>query len=154
MGVYGYADDINLVCHTVSGMKEMLKTCETFAKQHDILINASKSQLLWFGKGKKNITISLKIENSQVIPYVDICIHLGNEISMNRINVLINNATNDLHCRLNSLLADFSHCDSATLSTLFKTYCMNSYGSQMWRYNNKNYSFIFYMLEKGYTPII
>ena len=40
---------------------------------------------------------------------------------MNRMNVFINNATNDLHCRLNSLLADFSHCDNVTLSTLFKT---------------------------------
>ena len=48
MGVYGYADDISLLCPTVSGMKEMLKTCETFAKQHDILFNASKSLLLWF----------------------------------------------------------------------------------------------------------
>ena len=57
---------------------------------------------------------------------------------MNRMSVFINNATNDLHCRLNSLLADFSHCDSVTLSTLFKTYCMNLYGSQMWRYNDKN----------------
>ena len=56
---------------------------------------------------------------------------------MNRINVFINNATNDLHCRLKSLLADFSHCDSVTLSTLFKTYCMNLYCSQMWRYNDK-----------------
>ena len=52
-------------------------------------------------------------------------------------NVFINNATNDLHCRLNSLFANFPHCDSATLSTLFKTYCMNLYGSQMWRYNDK-----------------
>ena len=79
----------------------------------------------------------LKMENGQVIPYVDSCKHLGNEISMNRMNVFINNATNDSHCRLNSLLADFSHCDSVTLSTLFKTYCMNLYGSQMWRYNDK-----------------
>ena len=125
MGVYGYADDISLLCPTASGMKEMLKTCETFAKQHDILFNASKSQLLWFGKGKKPIHISLKMENGQVIPYVDSCKHLGNEISMNRMNVFINNATNDLHCRLNSLLAEFSLCDSVTLSTLFKTYCMN-----------------------------
>ena len=37
------------------------------------------------------------MENGQVIPYVDSCKHLGNEISM---NVFINNATNDLHCRL------------------------------------------------------
>ena len=77
------------------------------------------------------------MENGQVIPYVDSCKHLGNKISMNRMNVFINNATNDLYCRLNSLLADFSHCDSVTLSTLFKTYCMNLYCSQMWRYNGK-----------------
>ena len=60
MGVYGYADDVSLFGPTVSGMREMLKTCETFAKQHDILFNASKSQLLWFGKGGKPINISLK----------------------------------------------------------------------------------------------
>ena len=77
------------------------------------------------------------MENDQVIPYVDSCKHLGNEIRMNRMNVVINNATNDLHCRLNSLLADFFHCDSVILSTFFKTYCMNLYGSQMWRYNDK-----------------
>ena len=129
MGVYGYADDISLFGLTVSDMREMLKTCETFAKQHDILFNESNSQLLWFGKGEKPINISLKMENGQVIPYVDSCKHLGNEISMNRMNVFINNATNDLHCRLNSLLADFCHCDSVTLSTLFKTYCINLYGS-------------------------
>ena len=71
MGVYGYSDDISLLCPTVSGIKEMLKTCETFAKQHDILFNASKSQQLWFGKCKKPININLKMENGQVIPYVD-----------------------------------------------------------------------------------
>ena len=107
MEVYGYADDISFLCPTVSGMKEMLKICETFAKQHDILFNASKSQLLWFGNGKKTINISLKMENSQVIPYVDSCIHLGNEISMNRMNGFINNATNGLHCRLNSFVSRF-----------------------------------------------
>ena len=52
-------------------------------------------------------------------------------------NVFINNAANDLHCRLNSVLADFSHCNSVTLSTLFKTYCIHLYGSQIWRYNDK-----------------
>ena len=107
MGVYGYADDISLLCHTVSGMKEMFLTCETFAKQHDILFSASKSQLLWFGKGKKPINSNLKMENGQVILYVDSCIHLGNEISMNRMNVFINNATNDLHCRPNSFFSKF-----------------------------------------------
>ena len=33
------------------------------------------------------------MENGQVISYIDSCIHLGNEISMNIMNVFINNAT-------------------------------------------------------------
>ena len=113
-------------------MKEMLKHAK-------LLFNASKSQLLWFGNGKKTIHISLKMENGQVIPYVDSCKHLRNEISRNRMNVFINNATNDLHCRLNSLLADFSHCDSVTLSTLFKTYLLIYTAAKCgdWRYNDK-----------------
>ena len=50
--------------------------------------------------------------------------------------------------RLNNLLAEFSHCDSGTLSTLFMTYCMNIlYGCQAWRYNG-NY------LDKFYTTWI
>ena len=32
-----------------------------------------------------------------------------------------------MYRRLNNLLAEFSHCDSGTLSTLFQTYCMNIY---------------------------
>ena len=50
-------------------------------------------------------------------------------------NVLPLNAVNYLNCRLNNLLADFSHCDSKTLSVLFGTYCMNVYGSQIWAFN-------------------
>ena len=72
---------------------------------------------------------------------------------MNRMDVFINNATSDLHCRLNSLLADFSHCDNVTLSTLFKTYCMNLYGSQMWRYNDKT-TRSFYIGERLYADYI
>ena len=58
--------------------------------------------------------------NGQVIPYVDSCIHLGNEISMNRMNVLLK-MSQMIYIVDFSLLADFSHCDSVTLSTLFKT---------------------------------
>ena len=45
------------------------------------------------------------------------------------------NAVNDLNCKLNNLLGDFSHCYSSTLSVLFQSYCMNVYGCQIWSYN-------------------
>ena len=75
------------------------------------------------------------MQNGQSIQYVNKCSHLGNELCPTNKNVLPLNAVNDLNCRLNNLLADFSHCDSKTLSVLFRTYCMNVYGSQIWAFN-------------------
>ena len=75
------------------------------------------------------------MQNGQGIQYVvDKCSHLGNELCPTNKNVLPLNPVNDLNCRLNNLLADFSHCDSKTLSVLFRTYCTNVYGSQIWAY--------------------
>ena len=46
--------------------------------------------------------------------------------------------------RTNNLIAAFSYTHSSTLSVLFKSYCMNVYGSQLWSYND------FRALEKFY----
>ena len=55
----------------------------------------------------------------QVIQYTDTCNYLGNTICSHDENVIIDTAINDMNMRLNHLLAEFSHCDSGTLSTLF-----------------------------------
>ena len=83
------------------------------------------------------------MESGQVIPYTDICNYLGNTICSHDETVIIDNAITDMNMRLNNLLSEFSHCDSGTLSTLFRTYCMNIYGCQTWRYNS-NYLDTFY----------
>ena len=44
-------------------------------------------------------------------------------------NVIIYNAITDMNMRLNNLGPEFSYCESGTLSTLLRTYCMT------WRYN-------------------
>ena len=71
------------------------------------------------------------MQNGQSIQYVNKGSHLGNELCPTNKNVLPLNAVNDLNCRLNNFLADFSHCDSKTLSVE----CMNVYGSQIRAYN-------------------
>ena len=38
---------------------------------------------------------------------------------------------------VNNLIADFSYLESTTLSRLFTSYCMNMYGSQLFRYNDR-----------------
>ena len=43
MGVFGYADDLSLLCPSFTGIKEMLNICEKYARKYDILFNATKS---------------------------------------------------------------------------------------------------------------
>ena len=57
MGVYCYADDISSLSPTLTGLKEMLKICEDFPHDHDIIFNASKSQLLQFSSCSNNINM-------------------------------------------------------------------------------------------------
>ena len=54
-------------------------------------------------------TANLVMQNGRSIQYVNKCSHLGNELCPTNKNVLPLNALNDLNCRLNNLLADFSH---------------------------------------------
>ena len=48
MGVFGYADDLSLLCPSFSGMKEMLSICEQYAHDNNIMFNASKRQFYLF----------------------------------------------------------------------------------------------------------
>ena len=66
-GAVGYADDIILLCPTLSGLKEMITICENYALEHNILFNGSKSKLLIFGREYDNPNVYVN-GNS-----VDIC---------------------------------------------------------------------------------
>ena len=139
MGVFGYADDLSLVCLSFTCIKEMLDICEKYTRKYDILFNATKSQLLYFGKDSDNDNIQpvLSMDNGKKIPYLTKCLHFGNSISATGTKrFMINNAIVDLNIKSNNLLADFSFSSSSTLFVLFKSYCMNIYGSALWTYNN------------------
>ena len=43
MGVFGYADDLSLLCPSFTGIKEMLNICEKYARKYNIIFNATKS---------------------------------------------------------------------------------------------------------------
>ena len=66
---------------------------------------------------------------------------------------MIDSAVKDLNCRLNNLLADFSHYNSNTLSTLFNSYCMNVYGCQLWKFNGKHINTFFTARRKAIQRI-
>ena len=55
LGLFGYADDLNLLCPSISGLKEMLKICEDYASDYNIIFNSKKINLMHFGRNKMNI---------------------------------------------------------------------------------------------------
>ena len=137
MRVYCYADNLSLLCLSFTGIKEMLRTCEIYAEEHKMLFNAKKSQLLHFTKSSKSKDPQLFMNDGSIIPYVDTCNHLGNTISIKSVKIILDNAIHDLCMRTNCLLSDFSFSACSTLSHLFNSYCMNIYGSLLWKYYDK-----------------
>ena len=56
LGVFSYADDLTLLCPSISDLKEMLKICEGYASDYNIIFDAKKSKLINFGRNKINFT--------------------------------------------------------------------------------------------------
>ena len=84
---------------------------------------------------------------------LDTCTHLRNILCTSDKHVIIDSAVKNLNCRFNNLFADFSHCNSNTLSTLFNFYCMNVYGCQLWKFNSKHINTFFTAWRKAIQGI-
>ena len=46
VGALGYADDLILLCPSVVGLNEMIKICEEYATEHDIIFMEKRSSIL------------------------------------------------------------------------------------------------------------
>ena len=136
LAVFGYADDLTLLCPSLTGLKEMLNTCEPYAKDYNILFNAKKSKLMYFGKNNINTNNMMSMSNGTKIDFVEQCTHLETIIYSDITRKNVDFAVNDLFMRTNNLMADFSYTHSSTLSVLYNSYCMNVYGSQLWCFND------------------
>ena len=76
----------------------------------------------------RNRKPQLRMNNGQLIPYVEKCIHLGNILSStSREHAMISSSITDLNIKTNNLLSEFSFSESTILSRLFSSYCMNVY---------------------------
>ena len=138
MRVFGYTDDLSLLCPSLEGLKEMLFLCEQYAIDYKIMFNSKKSKFMCFQK-KSDMTTDfnncISMKDGSSIEYVKECVHLGNTIYSDISLKCIDGSVSDLFIRTNSLLHDFSNVDSNILSKLHNTYCMSIYGSQLWKFN-------------------
>ena len=79
------------------------------------------------------------MSNGQLCPYVEKCIHLGTTLSTASMEqTMITSSISDLNIKTNDLLCEISFSSQPhQLDCLAqKFYCMNVYGSSLWRYIN------------------
>ena len=126
-----------IVNHYYAFLLPMLLLCETYAEEHNIRFNSSKSQLIRFtDKNRVKMDISIEMKNGSKTKMVDKCRYLGttlnSDVELKHTRDVVRYPT----FSLNNLFADFSFVDSSTLSRLFDSYWMNLYESQLFRYND------------------
>ena len=131
-GALGFADDLILICPTESGIQKMLKICETYAAEHDLIFNGAKSKLLIFNP-KKIYESDPKLElNGELIPNVKSAIHLGNTLHVINNQECIDEGVRKFNRQANMFLSRFKTCSPSVRSKLYQQYCMSLYGSQLW----------------------
>ena len=130
VGALGYADDIILLCPSLSGMHDMIKTCEEYAKDHQILFNGKKSKYLIFGKYEYNAKLLL---NNEIVPQCDSAVHLGHFLhTKDTYNELTKDAIKEFHKGFHGFMSRFSGLSTISKNKLLHQYCRSMYGSQLW----------------------
>ena len=134
-GAFGYADDIVLLCPTITGLKKMIKICENYAKEHNITFNGSKSKLLVFGNS--DVTPKIFI-NGKEVEKCNEAQYLGILLSTGDYSAATEEGTTKFNISYNRFLAKFNTCRVSVKYKLFNQYCCSYYGSQLWPlWNNK-----------------
>ena len=109
MGALGYADDLILLCPSVSGINKMIKICEDYAQEHNILFNGAKSKYLVFGD-YKYIPI-LKV-NNEIVTRCNSAMHLGHLLQAeNTHDALVEHAINGLNGSFHNFMSRFGSCN-------------------------------------------
>ena len=100
-------------------LKKMILICESYAKSHSTTLNQNKSKLLCYNVGETDV-LSLIYLNDEMIHVVDSDKHLGNYIFIN----IADDNIYDSYQQINRVISDFRVCESSTLDSLHRTYCI------------------------------
>ena len=131
-GVSGYADDVKLLVPTLSGLRKVIRICEEYAADHNILFNGTKSKLIVFtpnGQNAENVNVFV---NGDRVQQVDAAVYLGNLLSNNSNDAPIERGIANFNRQFNSFMAHFGRLKANVKAKLFYNYCSSLYGCTLW----------------------
>ena len=137
-GCMAYADDIVLLCPSISGLRSMLRVCEKYCSKYLLQFNATKSVCVCFSRIVPDALPDLFLFGDRMCWQSHVK-HLGhvimynlsedNEITLKR---------GDLAGRVNSLLTKLPNVDDNIVMKLFNCQCAHFYGCVTWNLCDKS----------------
>ena len=132
MGAIGYVDDVALLSPSVMALKKMLHVCDLFGIDYNVSFNVDKYQLIHYGRDlKEKHQFTGLLYNNTFIKCTEAACHLGNIIGTDQSKIYDKVINNFITC-FNGINAMFKKAYVNVKYHLFKSYCMNLYGSLFW----------------------
>ena len=115
----------------------MIKTCESFAREHKIVFNGSKSKILIFGE--KSATPSIFVNRKEVEKCTK-AYYLGILLDTKDKCGAVEDGLTNFNVSYNRFISKFKTCRVSVKNKLFGQYCCAFYGSQLWPLWNKRFN--------------
>ena len=134
-GALCYADNLVLLAPCASALRRMLSICSYYARDHGLLFNPCKTQLICFLSTKSCLFLPSIAFNNTVLTYSNEVIHLGHVLSFDlNDGPDILRVLKDLNYKANCVLSTFHFADCF----LIKLYCLFLYGCCIWSLDLKH----------------
>ena len=129
-----YADDTCILASSPKALQNLLNICSDFAYTNDVVFNESKTKLMCYKPSCwPHLHVPDIVLNTKAISIVKEHRYLG---------ILLQNNQNDeddmkrhvkaIYSRGNILVDRFRNCSTNVKNYLFRAYCSNAYGCQLW----------------------
>ena len=136
-GCLAYADDVVLLSPTVDALESMLKICEKYSVDFNIMFNTSKSKLLVFSENPTDVKVHFQGNTIRQVKSETHVSHLMSN-SPHIKERRVSQACKTLIGQFNLLSVKLGFCSPEVLYSLFQNYCMSFYACQLWDYSNES----------------
>ena len=126
VGALGFVDDTTLLAPSRGALKELYSICAKFAINFDLIFNTEKSFYMVFGPGDPQYP-PIRV-NGVLLYQVKKVKYLGNYVTSDTTNGLLENLTADFISRSNTIGSQFSKAMPSIKYMLFKTFSLSLYG--------------------------
>ena len=134
VGAICYADDISyyLHHHRLHFATCFTCTCSIFAESHNLVSNASKTQLIKFSRYLSRGAAKFDFHGQDLTSCESVS-HLGHILSSDLSDDAdISSIKKEMCRKANYMLHTFAPCDPFTKSQLLHSFCLSLYGSALW----------------------